>query len=103
MVKIKLNENKLRQIVNESVKNVLRENYYDDDNYPMEVLNSIEGDVENVLYYLKNCESATRIYTEGSIVKKYDENLYNLLLQIHEQCVKNIEFFKNVSEIINKM
>lgn len=103
MEKIKLNENKLRQIITESVKNVLKENYYDEDNYPMEVLNSIEGDVEDVLYYLKNCESTTRIYLEGNIIKKYDENLYNLLIQIHEQCVKNIEFFENVSGKINKM
>lgn len=101
--KIKITENKLKNIVTETVKKVLKENYDDDFYYPMEVLNSIEGNVEDVLYSLKNCESTTRIYTEGGTVKKHDENLHNLLLQIHEQCVKNIEFFKNVSEIINKM
>lgn len=81
---------------------VIGESHVYDDNYPMEVLNSIEGDVEDVLYSLKNCESKTRIYSEGGTIKKYDENLYNLLLQIHEQCVQNIEFFENVSKIINK-
>lgn len=110
-MKIKLTESKLKKIITETVKKVLTENYDSvigeshvyDDNYPMEVLNSIEGDVEDVLYSLKNCESKTRIYSEGGTIKKYDENLYNLLLQIHEQCVQNIEFFENVSKIINKL
>lgn len=98
-MKITLKESQLRQIVTESMRKVIKENYNMDDPSVRETVYDVENHLENIVDNLDSCMSEINISLEH-LRRFLGEDLSNILQSIVDKCNETKPFF---DEALNKI